>query len=770
LILLNTVAYGSCVILGLLLLLILYFPMLSFFRKLFGLRDSEQGFARFLGIVTDGCLYALVALIPVWFLPFTLNMAELNKQLLLLVLVLIALLAWVGHGLLTRSFSLARGWLHLVVLVFFFGYGLISLFSQDRYASFVGDGGQIPWAFVTIASCVAFYFLVANRFRDHGQMVRLIQWFILGSLVAALYGIFQIFGVHLIGGNAVNALGVFLTVPMALALSLLVVKGGDGSSLFWRIVLWALLAAGTVLAVLIDYWVVWIGFLFASALVVGIPLIRHRRVDRPVLLIAPGVLAILSILLLFVQTPLPFQTPLEVLPSMTHGWQIAHQTLRDMPLFGSGPGTWTMDYARYRSADSNLSPFWNVRFDQGASVVLTLIATVGVVGVALAVLLVISALSQGAMYLTREKEDASWQLFFVIFVGWAVAVLAAFLYHYTVASQLAFWLLLGLMSALLVRDARTWNRTHASGAMTALSFFFVILAISAVALLWLAGQRYVAEIRYAQAVRGHYADQPVDQSIAFLLRAVSLNPFADVYYRNLAQAHLAAAQALISASSPEAGDQREAIQAQIIAANTRAGQAIQLNPANVDNWANAALVAESLMTIMPDADVQAVQAYQGALAREPHNPQFMNAIGKALLFHSENVRQTLGSLEESARPAAEAEMNNSLQNAEMWFRRALAAKADYAPALFNIGILYDHMGEVEKAVTSMERIVEMFPEDHSARWALAGVYEHAGRYDDAIAQIQLIADADPESTPVMDRLKELQDAKNTSATSTPPTP
>ena len=91
--------------------------------------------------------------------------AGVEQATLLIVLAMVALLAWVGQGLAAQSFSLTRSWLHLVVLFFLVGYAVTSWFSVDRYLSFVGNVGQVQWAFTTVAALVLLYFLIANRVR-----------------------------------------------------------------------------------------------------------------------------------------------------------------------------------------------------------------------------------------------------------------------------------------------------------------------------------------------------------------------------------------------------------------------------------------------------------------------------------------------------------------------------------------------------------------------------------------------------------------------------
>lgn len=779
---------------------------------------SERGASWFLGRVVDVCLGLIVALVPLWFLPVTLDVLELNKQTLLVVLVMVALLAWVGQGLVAQSFSLTRSWMHLVVLFFFVGYAITSWFSVDRYLSLVGNVGQVQWAFVTVAMLVLLYFLVVNRVRATAHVYNLLLWFLLGSLFAGVYGLLQMAGIHLFGGalanmgfnsiGTVNALAVFMVIPMVIAASLTVLgcreeacmlRPGSRIGTAWNVVLWAVLAVGLAVSMIADYWVVWAGLLFGSVLVVALPFVRARRFHRPVLLSVPAVISLVSVALLLFQTPLPIEVPSEVSPSVGHTWSIARQTLRDMPVFGSGPGTWLYDYAQYRSVEANTSPFWNIRFERGRSAVLTLAAMVGVVGMAILAVLLISALVMSATHLVRERDDDAWQAYFTVFAGWMTIVFLAFFYNYNVAHQMVFWFLLALLGAMVAQAGWRWNRSTAPGVMTALSVLFLVLAVGAVAATWLTGQRWVADVRYASAVESFQAGEPIDVSIATLERAVSLNPYNDGYERSLSQAYLVKASGLLSAPLEEGGERK--VQDAIASSVMHAERAANLSPANVDNWANLASVYESLTNVVPDADVQAITFYQEALSREPSNPAFMNAIGKLYVLRSDLAAQLMQSPDEAARAEADEQVKAALRDAASWLDRAVTAKSDYAPAHFNLGIVYDRQGRLADAVTKLEQALQASPQDvgiafqlanlyqrteaydkavallqqvlvitpdyANARWALAGVYESMGRYDDAIEQVQIVQEANPESPEVAERLQGLMAARDAASAPEP---
>ena len=78
-------------------------------------------FAALLGRIIDWCVIGVILLTPLWFLPITLDVLELNKQTLLALLCGVGVVAWLGQSVCLRRFTLSRSWLHLVVVVFIGG-------------------------------------------------------------------------------------------------------------------------------------------------------------------------------------------------------------------------------------------------------------------------------------------------------------------------------------------------------------------------------------------------------------------------------------------------------------------------------------------------------------------------------------------------------------------------------------------------------------------------------------------------------------------------
>ncbi|MFA5936231.1 MAG: tetratricopeptide repeat protein [Patescibacteria group bacterium] len=773
--------------------------------------------ALWLGRIVDACLYIAVALIPLFFLPFTLDVLELGKQTLLAIVCGVGVIAWLGQAMASRTVAITRSWMHLVVAAFTVGYALTAIFSQDRYMSFVGNFGQMQWAMASIVSFAVFYFLVVNTVKGTTQLYHLLLAFLASSTLAGFLGFLHMTGTFPLGlfgdfakSNAfntvgtINSLGVFMTLPLVLAASLTVlvckdkacVLGQEGKkSTAAKALVWVALVISTLVAVAVDYWVVWAAILFGTLLVVGIPMVRARRVDRSMKLIVPGALAVIAICLLLFRTPLNLNLPSEVSPSSGASWMIARQTLQEMPLFGSGPGTWIFDYAKYRQVAVNMSQFWTIRFERGISTFLTLPAMIGLVGMALWLILLISAVAKSASHLVLEKNDDEWQAYLTVFAVWATSVFIALFYNYNFTHHFVFWFMLALLGSLVARGSFTWDVRKSALSSSVLSIVFLLACVAMISGMWLAGQRLVADAKYASAVASFRTGSPIQQSIDMLEEASTLNRWNDGYYRNLSQAYLIRASQEIQ--GPADAERSKKVNASVSAAVERAKKATEVSPANVDNFANFAIVLQAIASFTRGADERAIDMYMEAMKREPNNPAFMTEVGKLNVLRSDAYRQLLQSQDENVRKDAETNVRAELDKAADALNQAIVAKPDYAPAHYILGLVYERQGRVQDAITKLEQVlsvdnknvgvafqlgilyyrnnekdksqnvfeqlVAFDPNYANARWYLSAIYEERGRYDDAIAQVEKVKESNADNAVVEERLTYLKGLRDTNA-------
>ncbi len=110
-------------------------------------------------------IYSMVFLVPILFLPFTVDFFDFNKQYLLWALVLLAFFIWIFKMvILEKTVVLKRTPLDIPILMFLGANILTAILSVDTYVSFWGSYGTFSESFINIFIMVILYFVVVNNF------------------------------------------------------------------------------------------------------------------------------------------------------------------------------------------------------------------------------------------------------------------------------------------------------------------------------------------------------------------------------------------------------------------------------------------------------------------------------------------------------------------------------------------------------------------------------------------------------------------------------
>ncbi|HJV32964.1 MAG TPA: tetratricopeptide repeat protein [Patescibacteria group bacterium] len=761
--------------------------------------------ASFADAVARWTLNLALLLFPLAYMPGLVDALELPKQTFLVVVTAVATLAWLGKMLVTRRLEIRRSVMHLFVATYFVIYAVSAWFSKSRYASFAGDFGQEMAALSTLACFILLYYVAVHVMREAKDVRASLNWLMLGGLLAIALSLLQAFGVHLLPGSAsqagsfnavgtTNALGAYAAALLAMSMGffLLPSKGGK-LELVRKIMMGAIIALGAVYIAALQFWALWVMVVVASATLVAFGMIKTDRNMRVTMLAVPMAAIVIGILLMFVRFPVSLGLPAEVMPSMTASWNISREALARSSLLGSGPGTFLYNYTQFRSKDLNATSFWSVPFDRSASNLLTLLATTGILGFAAYLLMILFLAVRTKIKLWRGHEE--WLTTLAVFAGWAALFAGRLVYSSNMTLEFAFWMLTAMLVAL---EWRTWSEAKFESSPRSalmLSFLFIVAVIFSVAGLYLQGQRLVAEARYSRGVTSQLAKpEDVDKAVADLLRATQLNDGSDLYFRSLSQA--LAVQANLEAQ--KAGDKPTTEQAQkitVLAANAvNAGKhAVDLNPANVQNWASLAGMYRDLGSAVPGAVDAAQQAYAKAQELDPNNPVYATELAK---IHLTIAAEAAGSVNKDSKDeeksTAQKTVDEHHAKAKELLDLAVGLKQDYAPAHywlavllerqgktaeavaklesvrnynpkdlgvgFQLAILYYQNKQMDKAIAELERIIGLNSDYSNARWYLAAMYEEKGDLDKAIAQIEAVL-AIPENKDNQEIAKRLEALK-----------
>lgn len=298
---------------------------------------------------------------------------------------LIHLVTWAAAAL----FLLARSWqwdwqrirtpLDLPLLMLL-GLVLVSaVFSSHRYTSF--------WSWMLLADCVVIYFLAIHTFRTRSEVRQLIYLIGAVALLLSIFGFFKLIGANPFPwyeyGNSQSSLSAtyvnrnhmagYLEMAIPLVLGLLVIGAGRT-----RKILIGVTAALLLLAIIFTLsrggWIgLMVGLTFMSATLFAKQIAKNRKL----LFIASTVILFTFVAIISSTTVVKRVKTLEEaennpsLASRMAAWRGIIDMVRDHPVLGSGPGTFSDIYTQYQP------PGYKMRFFMGHNDYLQFISEVG---------------------------------------------------------------------------------------------------------------------------------------------------------------------------------------------------------------------------------------------------------------------------------------------------------------------------------------------------------------------------------------------------------
>jgi len=716
--------------------------------------------------VSKGAIYLSVFLLPIFFLPWTTNVLDFNKQALLIVLVFISLFAWMLKALISGKLSLSLNRVHILVIVLFLVYLISTIFSSFSYGSFWGWPQVTSESLLSLLSLAMLYFLVINIFEKR-EIFYLIILLVFSSFLAILFGIFQLFGKFLFPidftklrsfntiGEA-NDLAVFTAVLLPLIIVLITIS----AKRFLRIFLVVTAILGIILLLLVNFLVAWWIIIAGSALIIVFGSQKRDSFDSRWLTLPMFFLILALLFSLFkFQIPGAASRPIEVFLTQRATFNISWQSLKDNLIFGSGPGTFVYDFSKYKDISFNQSLFWNARFEWGISKFLTILATTGILGV-LSFLALIGFLGfLGIKFLFREpartrhnfadvggsvaggtdrkqtkvpskteerlNERFLWNLNFGIFVSFITLSIGYFFYRSNLSLDFIYFLLIAAFISLLSLPKKEFLLKPSSLVTLGVTSVFILVFILGFGLLVLEGQRYAAAVTYFKGVKA-WQQGETNTTLEYLEKAVRRNPRVDLYQRELSQVYLQKARE--EAARTDLSTEEISQRTQLFinnAVNTAKTATDIVNSKNVANWSVRGSIYQNLIGVVNGAEDWAVKSYEEALALEPTNPYFPTQAGISLLRKINFLPQ------ERTR-----EKEITLAEAQEQFKKAIELKSDYAPAHFQLAVVFQALGWRSEAIEELEKAKESAPGDVGLAFQLGLIYYQSKDYQKAKAELE----------------------------------
>ncbi len=685
--------------------------------------------------ITKYSIYALIFLVPIFFLPWTSEILDFNKQILLVLLVFISLFAVMLKILVSGRFEVKKSWMNLVIGVSLVIFSLSTVFSVFRYGSFWGQPQQMSESLVAVLAFSLFYFLVSNIFSKKEIFTSVTILFI-SALIAEIIGILQLFKIYLPFSFAksvffntvgsVGALGFFAAILLPLSIAMLI-----ASKKWWKGLFIAEIVLSTLLLILINYSIIWWAVIIGSALMLILGVLRSDLFDGRWMSLPTFFLAVsLFFVLLNPPMPWPSQKISETVLSQNTSLSISIGALKEHPIFGSGIGTFAYDFSKFKNPDFNKTSLWNIPFNKAYSKVLNTLATTGIIGLLAILALIVFPIYYGIRFFVFKKkigeiqasEKSDVQVNSILVLGLSVSIIiqgiSYFLYNSNIVLDLVFFFLIAALIGIIVDKKKEYLLKPSSIITLVTTLIFTLVFIFGMGLLILDGDKYAAEVKYMQGVSDYQAGKNIE-GLENIKSAARLNNSSDLYFRQLSQAYLLSLQDELkkiqaNQKMPITDQQKSVINVLVSNSNNAALIATTINPNDANNWSFRGYIYQNLNGFLDGALDWAIKSYDTAIKLDPNNPYLYNQEGNVYLAFASKLTSDQADLK-----------NKYYSQAQAKLEKAVLLNPNYSDALYSLGITYDYLGQRSKEIDVFTKLQILNPKNTDIKIVLNNL--QAGR-------------------------------------------
>ncbi len=682
-------------------------------------------------------IFVLAGILPAFFLPFTQNYLNLSKQLLLTAAVLAGGIAWFGFGVRKKMFRFVRTPFDIPFALFSALYLASALLASNPAQGLLNIASNGMPSALFLIGLVILYFLIVNTVSTTQQ----VHWLLAGLSVSFVI----VCGISLLDmlkflpwlPQNFNPLGSQMDVVTFVAILLPVFLGYIVNIGYKKKRLLALipLVLGLVLLQTIGYKLGWyiaaLGALVFIALIFAFPNGLKIRINWMwsvffvlIISVLSGFMAIPSVVGVIADIAgRKLEMPAEIRLGQSVSWSIATNTALDslrQGVFGVGPGSFDFAFSAHRPMSFNNNPLWSIRFAEAGGGGYEALATIGVFGTLVLLLIFVIAIVFFALIITaitypatqrflisaryfKVKEAVSKQVGAYVeqgplFAG-ILASMVAFVYVWWISvPPQAVWfvwiILLGcgvaLFNALRPGSATTVLTVKESPQHGLfMSFGFVTLIVAGIFLGVYVSRVYVAEIAFSRFSQAIKAQKPEEFTRAgqYIDQALRLNNDFPPYY--LAASQLALLRAGYELRKDAKEFSKDAFTEALGNAINLSKQAVDLDVKNVAVWEQRAGVFENAAPFISDARDWAIKSYEEALRLEPTNPGLQYRVG---------VNRYLSALDDKGKIKNENLFNIGISE----MNKALQLKPIFFDARIAIARAYEQNSNTEKGVTVLQ--------------------------------------------------------------------
>lgn len=701
---------------------------------------------RFLdGFITFGIMAIFFGL-PIFFLGITFQGLAFEKQIYFYFWIMLSLIAWAVKSVILGEMKVRRTPLDIPVVIFWSAYLISTIFSVDQWHSFWGFFGDPSRGFMSVTAMILGYYLVVSHY-DEKRLRKIVGAILFSAALVSTWTLLRIFNIaflpekiaslsplSLVG--SLSGLGNFLSIVLPIAM-VAIFKIGMSQSLAGWVKKMALLFLGALIVA--ELFLIFVLFNFISfpillaGLIIFLVYILSMIVRPSGNLFWIPMAVFVLVLTFWMVGPMAARLvradlPLEVSPAYEMSWHVAKESLQGgvkQFVVGSGPATYGYDFSLFRPQEFNGNQLYNLRFYQGTGMFFEHISTIGFLGTAAFLILVLTFLSFTVYFLSREKEKNKIYSLGILSASF-IALFNALLGR-TEGSMLLFAAMLGALAVAVILSEGEAEKRFLGLSLKAspkfaltLAFIFMMVSAGAVFLFVYLGKMVAAETLMGSASREKKVSE---NSLNLVSKALALYGEEGRYYVQWGRMFMVLANEEMIKGE---GDR----DINMIQANLN--NSIKVTEAGKEKMKNDVASVEALAFAYENAGLyvsdslrMAEEQYRRAQELEPLNPHFYLKLGQI------KEAMALGKKEDETE-----EKKKLIEEARDLFQKSVDLKKNFGPGYYNLSLVQEALGDRDSAIESMKLAVESNPQEINYRFNLARMFqERGGKEDNQFAEI-----------------------------------
>ena len=649
-------------------------------------------------------LFAVIVLLPIFFLPFTQIPVETSKGLLLVMGLVVSIIFWIAARFSDGRIAFPRSRLLLsafaVLLVLF----ISALFSSASQVSLFGIMLDLGTFYFMLG---AFLLMLASSIilKDI-KNARTVFWgVILSSAVLFLFQSLRLFlpdllSLGVLGGKtdnilgSWNALGLFAGFSTIMSLFILEFFSVPKKA---KWLLGVLIVLSIILSAAVNFPLVWeilgvfalIIFVYKISFTFGKQQEEGSEGKRfPAFAFAVVMVSLLFFMSgQFIGAVLPNSLGLsniEVRPSFGATMSVTGSALMKDPILGIGPNKFGEVWAMYKPQVINSTQFWDTSFNSGSGLLPTFASTSGFLGIlAWLAFFVLFVLTGARSIFSSIKNNMSWEIG-AFFVASLYLFVSAFFYSTGGAIFLLAFALTGVFIGLSSIGRPNGEISFSFLDDPRKSFFSILVLVVLMILSAATGFKYVERLASVSYFGNTLSAATIPAAEDAIGKAISLHQ-NDLYLRTYAQVYLTKINSIVAKGATTLSDADKAdLQASFDQAVNGAQLAVNYDNTNYLNYNSLGVVYNTVGLLgVKDAYPKAIEAYKVASTLNPLNPGIKLATARVYFA------------------------DGKTKEAKDLVKEALTLKPDYIEALITMSQIEKSDGNNTSAISFAEQALSL---------------------------------------------------------------